>query len=79
MQLGLRLVCSESLQLANEHGFLALELRGGIGLARLWARQGDISRAQALLEPIFSRFSEGFQTRDLLAAAKLLEELRSRA
>jgi predicted ATPase len=68
-----------SLQLANEHGFLALELRGGIGLARLWARQGDISRARALLEPIFSRFSEGFQTRDLLAAATLLEELRSRA
>jgi predicted ATPase/DNA-binding winged helix-turn-helix (wHTH) protein len=68
-----------SLQLANEHGFLALELRGGIGLARLWAHQGDISRARALLEPIFSRFSEGFQTRDLLAAAKLLEELRPRA
>jgi predicted ATPase/DNA-binding winged helix-turn-helix (wHTH) protein len=68
-----------ALQLANEHGMLALELRSGIGLARLWADQGELSRAPALLDPIFSRFSEGFQTRDLLAAAKLLEELRSRA
>jgi predicted ATPase len=68
-----------ALQLANEHGWLALELRSGIALAKLWADQGAISRARVLLEPIFSRFSEGFQTRDLLAAAKLLEELRSRA
>ncbi len=58
---------------------LALELRSGIGLAKLWAHQGEFTRARALLEPIFSRFSEGFQTRDLLAAARLLEELRSRA
>jgi predicted ATPase/DNA-binding winged helix-turn-helix (wHTH) protein len=67
-----------ALQLANEHGWLALELRSSIALAKLWADQGAISRARALLEPIFSRFSEGFQTRDLLAAAELLEELRSR-
>jgi predicted ATPase len=68
-----------ALQLANEHGMLTLELRNGIGLAKLWADRGEFGRARALLEPIFSRFSEGFQTRDLLAAAKLLEELRSRA
>jgi len=68
-----------SLEIANDHGFLIMELRSGIGLARLWARRGDISRACALLEPIFSRFSEGFQTRDLLAAAELLEDLRLRA
>jgi predicted ATPase/DNA-binding winged helix-turn-helix (wHTH) protein len=69
----------QALEIANDHGFLILELRSGIGLARLWASRGDYSRACALLEPLFSRFSEGFQTRDLLAAAKLLEELRSRA
>jgi predicted ATPase len=68
-----------ALQIANEHGFLTMELRGDIGLARLWADRGEIRRARALLEPTFSRFSEGFQTRDFLAAAKLLEELRSRA
>jgi predicted ATPase/DNA-binding winged helix-turn-helix (wHTH) protein len=68
-----------ALQLAKEHGMLTLELRSGIGLARLWADRGETSRALTLLERIFSRFSEGFQTRDLLAAAKLLEELRSRS
>ena len=68
-----------ALQIANDHGLLSLELRSGLGLARLWADRGEISRARTLLEPIFNRFSEGFQTRDLLAAAKLLEELRSRA
>jgi predicted ATPase/DNA-binding winged helix-turn-helix (wHTH) protein len=68
-----------ALQLANEHGMLTLELRSGIGLSRLWANQGETSRALTLLERIFSRFSEGFQTRDLLAAAKLLEELHSHA
>jgi predicted ATPase/DNA-binding winged helix-turn-helix (wHTH) protein len=69
----------QALQLAKERGLLSLELRSGKSLARLWAHRGEISRARDLLEPIFSRFSEGFQTRDLLAAAKLLKELRSRA
>jgi tetratricopeptide (TPR) repeat protein len=69
----------QALELAKERGLLSLELRSGISLARLWADRGEMSRARDLLEPIFSRFSEGFQTHDLLAAAKLLEELRSRA
>jgi predicted ATPase len=69
----------QALQLAKERGLLSLELRSGISLARLWAGRGEMSRARDFLEPIFSRFSEGFQTHDLLAAAKLLEELRSRA
>ena len=67
----------EALDLARQRGLLSLELRCGISLARLWAGRGEISRARELLEPIFSRFSEGFQTRDLVAATKLLEELRS--
>jgi predicted ATPase len=69
----------QALQLAKERGLLSLELRSGISLARLWAGRGEMSRARDFLEPIFSRFSEGFQTRDLLAAAKVLEELRSRS
>jgi predicted ATPase/DNA-binding winged helix-turn-helix (wHTH) protein len=69
----------QALQLAKERGLLSLELRSGISLARHWAQRGEISRACDLLEPIFGRFTEGFQTRDLLAAATLLKELRSRA
>jgi predicted ATPase/DNA-binding winged helix-turn-helix (wHTH) protein len=67
----------ESLQMAQRQGLLSLELRSGITLARLWADRGEADRALELLEPIFSRFSEGFQTPDLMAAAKLLAKLRS--
>ena len=68
----------ESLQLARERGLLSLELRTGISLARLWADRAQRNKALELLDPIFNRFSEGFQTRDLVAAANLLPQLRSR-
>ena len=67
----------QALEVAQQRGLLSLELRSGISLARLWADQGEADRALELLEPIFSRFSEGFQTLDLMAAAELLAELRS--
>ena len=66
----------EALEVAQQRGLLSLELRSGISLARLWADRGEADRALELLGPIFSRFSEGFQTLDLMAAAKLLAELR---
>jgi predicted ATPase len=67
-----------SLQLARQRELLALELRVGVSLARLWAGQAQGGKAIELLEPIFARFSEGFETRDLVAAATLLRQLRSR-
>jgi predicted ATPase len=66
----------ESLELARQLGLLSYELRSSIGLARLWSRQGDSKKALELLQPTFRRFSEGFQSRDLIEAANLLEELR---
>jgi predicted ATPase/DNA-binding winged helix-turn-helix (wHTH) protein len=68
----------KSLHLASERGLLSLELRGATSLSRLWAGRGATNRALELLGPILSRFSEGFKTRDLLGAASLLRELRSR-
>jgi predicted ATPase/DNA-binding winged helix-turn-helix (wHTH) protein len=68
----------KSLHLAHERGLLSLELRSGVGLARLWAGRGATNQALELLGSIFSRFSEGFKTRELLAAAALLDELRTR-
>lgn len=68
----------ESLQLARQRELLSLELRSGISLARLWADRAERDKALELLDPIFDRFSEGFQTRDLVAAANLLQQLRSR-
>jgi predicted ATPase len=68
----------QSLKLARERGLLSYELRSGISLARLWADRAQRDKALELLDPIFNRFSEGFQTRDLVAAANLLQQLRSR-
>jgi hypothetical protein len=68
----------ESLKLARQRGLLSYELRSGISLARLWADRAQRNKALELLDPIFDRFSEGFQTRDLVAAANLLQQLRSR-
>jgi predicted ATPase/DNA-binding winged helix-turn-helix (wHTH) protein len=66
----------ESLELARQSGLLALELRAGVSLARFWAARAQHSKALELLDPVFNRFSEGFQTRDLVVAANLLQQLR---
>ena len=66
----------QSLKLAQQRGLLSFELRVGISLARLWADRAQRHKALELLDPIFNRFSEGFQTRDLVAAGNLLQQLR---
>jgi predicted ATPase len=41
----------------------------------LWQRQGKHTEARELLAPIYSWFTEGFDTMDLQEAKALLEEL----
>jgi predicted ATPase/DNA-binding winged helix-turn-helix (wHTH) protein len=65
-----------ALRRANEKELLSLELRSAIGLAKLWLNRGLATQGLELLSPIYGRFSEGFRTRDLVAAANLLDELR---
>jgi len=67
-----------ALRLAEQQGLLSLELRSGISLAKLWANQGSARKGIELLGSIYRRFPDGSQTRDLIEAANLLEELRSR-
>ncbi|MGD0505424.1 MAG: winged helix-turn-helix domain-containing protein [Steroidobacteraceae bacterium] len=67
-----------SLQQAKEQSTLSLELRSATRLARLWASQGKSSDAADLLEIVYRRFTEGFQTTDLKCAGELLAELRRR-
>jgi predicted ATPase/class 3 adenylate cyclase len=55
----------------------SLELRAGTSLARLWRDHGKRSEARDLLGPVYGRFTEGFDTRDLKEAKALLEELAS--
>ena len=43
--------------------------------ARLWQQQGKRAEAYDLLSPIYSWFTEGFDTADLQEAKALLEEL----
>jgi hypothetical protein len=46
-----------------------------MNLARLRANQGRQREAIELLEGVYNRFTEGFETVDLLAARSLLGEL----
>ncbi len=67
-----------SLQQAKAQSALSFELRSATRLARLWAGQGKTSDAADLLEAVYRRFAEGFQTTDLKSAGQLLAELGRR-
>ncbi len=51
------------------------ELRTSTSLARLWQSQGKRRDAYELLAPIYDWFTEGFDTKDLLEAKALLDDL----
>jgi len=61
--------------LAREQGALFWELRIALSLARLHAAQGQRGEASRVLEPVYARFTEGFEIADLRAARALLDEL----
>ena len=46
-----------------------------MSMARLWPDQGKPQQARELLAPVYSWFTEGFDTRDLKEAKALLEAL----
>jgi hypothetical protein len=51
------------------------QLQAVNSLARLWREQGKPQQARELLAPVYSWFTEGFDTRDLNEAKALLDEL----
>ena len=51
------------------------ELRAATSLARLWQAQNKRKGAYDLLVPLYSWFTEGFDTADLKDAKVLLDEL----
>jgi predicted ATPase/DNA-binding winged helix-turn-helix (wHTH) protein len=65
-----------ALDWARQLGELSWELRAATSLARLLRNQGHHADAIACLQPIYERFTEGFGTADLIAAKRLLDELR---
>jgi predicted ATPase len=64
-----------ALAVARQQQAKSWELRAAMSLARLWRSQGKLQQARELLAPIYSWFTEGFDTRDLKEAKALLEEL----
>lgn len=68
----------ETLEINQKRGALSLELRTAMSLGRLWQRQKKSAQAIKLLKPIYSRFTEGFETADLLDAKDLLAKLGSK-
>jgi len=51
-------------------------VRAATSLADVWARQGRGDEAPRVLRPVYDRFTEGFDTPDLRAAKRLLDELK---
>jgi predicted ATPase len=65
----------QSLTIAHRQQAKSWELRAATSLARLWQQQGKQTEARELLAPVYSWFTEGFDTADLCDARALLEEL----
>jgi hypothetical protein len=49
--------------------------RGALIHGALWQSQGKHKEALELLKPVYNWFTEGFDTKDLIDAKALLEEL----
>jgi predicted ATPase len=64
-----------AIELARSRAQKSFELRAAMSLARLWQRQGRNEEARRALADIYGSFTEGFGTRDLIAAKALLDEL----
>jgi predicted ATPase len=60
---------------ALRHQSKGWELRAAMSLARLWQRQGRRDDARAALAAVYSTYTEGFTTPDLVEARALLEVL----
>ena len=65
----------DAIELARTHGALFWELRIALSIARLRVRQKNQADAAQVLRPVYDRFTEGFETADLLAAKGLLNSL----
>jgi class 3 adenylate cyclase/predicted ATPase len=66
-----------ALAVARQQQAKSWELRASMSMARLWRDQGKRDEARDLLAPVYGWFTEGFDTRDLLEAKALLDELAS--
>jgi predicted ATPase len=66
----------QALDWARRQGALSWELRAATSFARLLHDQDRPADAMALLQPVYVRFTEGFDTVDLRAAKALIDVLQ---
>jgi predicted ATPase len=66
----------QALGWARRQDALSWELRAAMSLARLVGDRGRPADAMALLQPVYDRFTEGFETADLKTAKALLGTLQ---
>jgi len=66
---------TRALDLAAAQGALSWELRAATSLAQLRRDQGRGAEARSIVERVYSRFTEGLETSDLVAARGFLAEL----
>jgi predicted ATPase len=64
-----------AISIAQRQQAKSLELRAATSLARLWHQHGKRQEAYDLLAPVYTWFTEGFDTADLKDAKALLAEL----
>jgi len=64
-----------SLEIARNQGALSWELRTATSLARLRHSQCRTQEARALLTSVRGKFTEGFETADLISVSTLLDEM----
>ena len=66
----------QAITIAEQQGALLFSLRAATALAALCQRQGRADEADAVLRPIYERFTEGFDYPDLVRARAVLEGRR---
>ena len=65
---------AKAMMQARQESALPFELRAGLELAHIWISRGEVQRAHDLISPVYSRFSEGLTTPDLISARRILEQ-----
>lgn len=68
-------VLSEAVDRARKQGALGWELRATLTVVKARASQGRNKEAKEMLEHVYSRFTEGFDTNELRAAAQALRAM----
>jgi predicted ATPase/DNA-binding winged helix-turn-helix (wHTH) protein len=61
-----------AIDVARKHGALFWELRAVMSLMRLPSDEAEAAEVRAMLAEVYGRFTEGFDTPDMVAARKLL-------